>query len=126
MLPLDNVKCKFPLFYTEEYGHTFKVFVSHFCLSDCCLSSIYSHPCLLHQTQQLLHVRTPIIHHILCTPRLPEVYNPSRSVYSCPDSTRHNQPRENFFGLLGGKIEEGGEAGQCNSGVVFGDDSNIL
>jgi hypothetical protein len=28
--------------------------------------------------------------------------------------------------LLRSEIEEGGEAGECNPGVVFGDDPNVL
>ena len=100
--------------------------VSCFCLSDRRLSCIHSHPRFLHQTQQLLHVRAPIVHRVLRAPCLPEIYDPGRSVYPCPDGARHDQPREDFFSLLRGKIKERGEAGEGNSGVVFGDDSDVL
>lgn len=112
-------------FYTEELKHRLESSLC-FCLPDRGLSSVHSHPCLLRQTQQLLHVGTPIVHHILRAPRLPEVYDPSGSVYSRPDSARHDQPREDFFGLLRSKIKERSKTGQGNSGVVFGDYSNVL
>ena len=57
---------------------------------------------------------------------MPEVDDPSGSVYSRPNSARHDQPREDFFGLLRGEIEERGKTGEGNSGVVFGDDSDVL
>lgn len=99
---------------------------SCFYLPNRCLSSVHPHPGLFHQTQQLLHVGTPVVHDVLRAPCLPEVYDPGRSVYSCPNGPRYDQPGEDFFGLLRGEIEEGGEAGEGDSGVVFGDDPDIL
>lgn len=74
----------------------------HSCLSR--LGRIHTHPCLLNQTQQLLHVRTPVIHYFFGASFASEVHDTSRPVDTSPYSVGYDETRQNFFRLFQRKI----------------------
>lgn len=92
----------------------------------CCLCSIDAHPRLLDEAKKLLHVRTPVIHDILCTALVPEVHDACRPVDTRPHRASHNESTERLLRLLGSEVEKGGQAREGYAGIIFCDDSDIL
>lgn len=92
----------------------------------CCLCSVHAHPCLLHQAQQLVHIATPIVHHVLCAPLFPKVDDLCGPVDPRPNRTRDNQPCKGLFGLLRGQVEQRSQPRERDPSVVLRDNSNVL
>ncbi len=92
----------------------------------CRLCSIDAHPCLFDETEKLLHVRTPVIHHILCAAFVTEVHDACWSVDTRPHRASHDESTECFFRLLGSEVEKGGQAHEGDAGIIFCDDSDVL
>jgi len=98
------------------------------CFDPClrCLCSINAHPRLLDEAKKLLHVRTPVIHDILRATLVTEVHDACWPVYACPHRASHDESTKRFLCLLGSKVEKGGQARECDTGIIFCDDSDIL
>jgi hypothetical protein len=91
-----------------------------------CLCSIDAHPRLFDETEQLLHVGTPVIHHILCAALVTEIHNACWSVDTRPHRASHYESTERFLGLLRSEVEKGGQAHEGDPGIIFCDDSDVL
>jgi len=98
------------------------------CFDSClrCLCSINTHPRLLDEAKKLLHVRTPVIHDILRATLVTEVHDTCWPVYACPDRASHDESTKRFLCLLGGEVEKGRQTRECDAGIIFCDDSDIL
>jgi len=84
-----------------------------------CLCSVDAHPRLFDEAEKLLHVRTPVIHDILCAALVTEVHDACRSVDTRPYRAGHDESTERFLRLLGSEVEKGSQAHEGNAGVVF-------
>jgi hypothetical protein len=91
-----------------------------------CLCSIDAHPRLFDETEKLLHVRTPVIHHILCAALVTEIHDACWSVDARPHRASHDESTERFLGLFRSEIEKGGQAHEGDAGIVFCDHSDVL
>ena len=91
-----------------------------------CLCSIDVHPRFFDETEKLLHVRTPVIHDILCAALVPEVHDARRPVDTRPYRASHDESTERVLRLLGSEVEKGGQAREGDAGIIFSDDSDIL
>jgi hypothetical protein len=91
-----------------------------------CLRCIDAHPRLFDETEKLLHVRTPVVHHILCAALVTEIYDPCWSVDTRPHRASHDQSTERILGLLRSEVEKGGQAHEGDAGIIFCDDSDVL
>lgn len=98
------------------------------CFDPClrCLCSINAHPRLLDKAKKLLHVRTPVVHDIFRATLITEVHNTCWPVYACPDRASHDESTKRFLCLFRGEVEKGGQARECDAGIIFCDDSDIL
>lgn len=90
------------------------------------LCSIDTHPGLFDEAEKLLHVRTPVIHDILCTALVPEIHDACRPVDTRPYRASHDKSTERVLRLLGSEVEKRGQAREGDAGIIFGDDSDIL
>ena len=91
-----------------------------------CLCSIDAHPRLFNKAEKLLHIRTPVIHHILRAALVTEVYDACWSVDTRPYGASHDESTERFLSLLGSEVEKGGQAYKGDAGIILCDDSNVL
>ena len=91
-----------------------------------CLCSIDAHPRLFDEAEKLLHVRTPVVHHILCAALVAEIHDPCWSVDTRPHRASHHQSTECILGLLRSEVEKGGQADEGDAGIIFCDDSDVL
>ena len=91
-----------------------------------CLCSIDAHPRLFNEAEKLLHVRTPIVHHILCAALVTEIHNPRWSVDTCPHGASHDESTERILGLLRSEVQKGGQAHEGDAGIIFCDNSDVL
>lgn len=80
---------------------------------------VHAHPCLLDEAEQLLHVRAPVVHHVLRPTLRTEVDDPRGPVDPRIDRAGDDQPRERLLRLLPREVEEGREAGERNSRVIL-------
>jgi hypothetical protein len=91
-----------------------------------CLCSIDAHPRLFDETKKLLHVRTPVIHHILCAALVTEIHDACWPVDTSPHRAGHDESTERFLGLLRSEVEKGGQAHEGDAGIIFCDHSDVL
>ena len=98
------------------------------CFDPClrCLCSINAHPRLLDEAKKLLHVRTPVVHDILRATLVTEVHDACWPVYACPHRASHDESTKRILCLLGGEVEKSSQARECDAGIIFCDDSDIL
>ena len=90
------------------------------------LCSINAHPRLFDKAEKLLHVRTPVIHDVLRAALVAEVHDACWPVDARPHRASHDESTERFLRLLGCEVEKGRQARECNAGIIFCDDSDIL
>ena len=91
-----------------------------------CLCSIDAHPRLFDETEKLLHVRTPVIHHIFCAALVAEIHDARWSVDTRPHSASHDESTERILGLLRSEVEKGGQAHEGDAGIIFCNNSDVL
>lgn len=80
----------------------------------------------LQQSQQTLHVSTPLVQDIICVSWLGEIDDPGRSINLGVDSLRSDQLADVFLRLVFRQVEQLGQSGHLNAGIVFGDDTDIV
>ena len=90
------------------------------------LSCVDTHPRLLDEAKEFGHVRTPIVHHVLCRPRLAEVDDACWSVDPRPYSARNDQSAEGLLGFLRRQIQEVRQRGEADASVVLGYNADVL
>jgi len=91
-----------------------------------CLCSIDAHPRLFDETKKLLHVRTPVIHHLLRAALVTEIHDACWSVDTRPHRASHDESTKRFLGLLRSEVEKGGQAYEGDAGIIFCDDPDVL
>ena len=77
-------------------------------------------------TQQALHIRTPLIQHIIRIPRLRKVDNPGRTINLSIHRLRSNKLADILLRLILSEVEELSQARHLDTGVVFCDDTDVV
>jgi hypothetical protein len=80
----------------------------------------------LQQTQQALHVSTPLVQYIICVSWLGEVDNSGWTIDLGVHSLCSHQLADVFLRFVLCQVEKLGQAGHLDAGVVFGNDSDIM
>lgn len=80
----------------------------------------------LQESQQALHVVTPLIQNVISIPRLREADDPCRSVNLGVHSLGGNQLADVLFRLILSQVEQLGEASHLDASVVLGNDADIV
>ena len=80
----------------------------------------------LQQSQQALHVSTPLVQHIICVSWLGEVNDSGWTIDLGVHSLCSHQLADVFLRLILCQVEKLSQAGHLDAGVVFGDNSDIV
>jgi hypothetical protein len=78
------------------------------------------------KTKQALHISAPFIKHVICVSRLGEADDSGRSVDLGVHCLGCNQLTDILLCLILGQVEKLGQAWHLDSGVIFGNDTDVV
>ena len=80
----------------------------------------------LQQSEQTLHVSTPLIQHIIGIARFGEIDDPSRTIDFGVDGLCGDELANVLLRLVFGEIEELGEPGHLDACIILGNDTDVV